>query len=83
VGLLSRAARTAQSEATESEDALEIGEQHLDLLPDMTRTLVGRCVCQASGDIARIIVEIAQQSTLPRVRTALRLGGAGLAIRLV
>jgi hypothetical protein len=33
---------TAQSEATESEDALEMGEQHPDLLPAMTRTFVGR-----------------------------------------
>ena len=32
--LVSRAARPPQSEATESEDALEMGEQHLHLLPD-------------------------------------------------
>ena len=35
-----------------------MSEQHLDLLPEMARTLVGRCVCQASGDIARVFVEV-------------------------
>ena len=34
-----------------------MSEQHLDLLPAMTRTLVGRRVCQASGNIPRIFVE--------------------------
>ena len=46
VGTVSRAARTAQSEAAEPQDAFEVSEQHLDLLPAMTRTLVGRPVCK-------------------------------------
>jgi|ERR1700722_11420091 hypothetical protein len=34
-----------------------MSEQHLDLLPEMTRTLVDRSVCQASSDIARVTEE--------------------------
>ena len=59
-----------------------MGEQHLDLLPAMTRTLIGRRVCQASGDVTRIFVEVTRHFTLRRVRAALRLEGAVLAIRL-
>ena len=59
-----------------------MGEKHLDLFPAMTRTLVGRRVCQASGDIARIFVEVTRHFALRRVRAALRLEGAALAIRL-
>jgi hypothetical protein len=50
-----------------------MGEQHLDLLPAMTRTLVGRRVCQASGDIARIFIEVTRHFTLRRVRAAFSL----------
>jgi hypothetical protein len=70
--LVSRAARTAQSEATESKDALEMGEQHLELLLAVTRTLAGRRVCQASDDITRIFVEVTRHFTLRRVRAALK-----------
>ena len=59
-----------------------MGEQHLDLLPSMTRTLIGRRVCQASGDIARIFIEVTRHFPLRRVRAALRLEGTLLAIRL-
>jgi ATP-dependent DNA ligase len=43
-----------------------VSEQHLDLLPAMTRTLVGRRVCQTSGNIPRIFVEITRHFTLRR-----------------
>jgi hypothetical protein len=59
-----------------------MSEQHLDLLPETTRTLVGRCVRQVSGDIARVFVEVTWHFTLRRVRAALCLEGAALAIRL-
>jgi len=59
-----------------------MGEQHLDLLPAMSRTLIGRRVCQASGNIPRIFVEITRHFTLRRVGTALWLDGAALAIGL-
>jgi hypothetical protein len=55
---VSCAVGTAQSEETESKDALEMGEQHLDLLPAIARTFVGRRVCQSSGDITSIFVEV-------------------------
>jgi hypothetical protein len=35
-----------------------VGEQHLDLLPAMTRTLAGGRICQDSGYITRIFVEV-------------------------
>jgi len=35
-----------------------MSEQHLNLLPEVTRALVGRCVCQAASDIARVLVEV-------------------------
>jgi hypothetical protein len=50
-----------------------MGEQHLDLLPEVARTLIGRRVCQASGDIARIFVEVTRHFTLQRAWAALRL----------
>jgi transposase len=64
------------------EDTLEMSEQHLDLLPAMTRTLVGRCGCQTSSDIARVFVKVTWHFTLRCVRAALRLEGAALAVRL-
>ena len=48
-----------------------MSEQHLDLLPAMTRTLVGRRICQASSDVARVFVEVTWHFTLRRVRAAL------------
>lgn len=59
-----------------------MGEQHLNLLPAMARALVGRRVCQASGDITSIFVEVTWHFALRCVRTALRLEGTALAIRL-
>jgi hypothetical protein len=42
---VSRAAGTAQPEATEPENALQMSEQHLDLLSAMPGSFVTWCVC--------------------------------------
>ena len=47
-----------------------MSKQHLDLLPEMTRTPVGRCVCQVSSNVARVLVEVTWDFTLRRVRAA-------------
>ena len=62
---------TFQPELVEAQYALEVGEQ--------TFFPVGGRICQESGYITRIFVE---HFPLRRVRAALRLEGAALAIRL-
>ena len=80
--LVSGALRSAQAQTAELEDALEMGKEHLDLLAPMPRTLIGRRVRQSPGDIARILVYVARHLALWRVRTALDLERAILAVGL-
>ena len=49
------AAWAAQSESAQSEDALEMGEEHLDLFPE----LAGERVLVCFGDVARLRALIA------------------------
>ncbi len=80
--LVSGALRSAQAQTAEFEDAFEVGEEHLDLLAPMPRTLIGRRVRQSPGHIARILVDVARHLALWRVRTALDLESAVLAVGL-
>ena len=54
--LVAGAAGAAQPQPIELQDALEVGEQHLDLLALVARALEGRRVGQSAGDVARVLV---------------------------
>jgi hypothetical protein len=49
-----------QSEATEPEDALEMGEQHLDALAVATGLLEGLGLGERSSHVAGVLVDVAQ-----------------------
>ena len=75
------AARAAQSKSAESQDALEVGKQHLDPLAITARLLKRRGVGKCSGDIAGILMDAARDFALGRFRTASRLQRARAAVR--
>src|SRR5207344_1269664 len=54
------AARATQPKATEPEDALQVGEQHLDALAVAARLLEGLGLSQRTSDIARIFIDAAR-----------------------
>lgn len=68
--LVTGAAWTSQSEPTEPEDALEVGEQHLDLLSPVPRTFIGRRVGKGPGHVASVLVEGARDLAGRGVRAA-------------
>ena len=66
--LVAGAVRTSQSQALEPQDALEVGEQHLDLLPPVTGASIGRRVGESARHVAGVFVEIARDLAGGRVR---------------
>src|SRR5690606_6911840 len=77
--LVAGAAWTAQSEPTEPEDALEVGEQHLDLLATMSRAFIGGGACQGTGNVAGVFVEVSRDLAGRGVRATSRLESAAVA----
>lgn len=55
-----RTTGAAQAQPAELEDALEVGEQHLNALALATRLVKGRRVVEGPGDIAGILMDIAR-----------------------
>ncbi len=64
---------TAQAQPAEPQDALEMGKQHLDFLAFIAGAGEGRCACQRSGNIARLLMDIARDFPRWRVRATARL----------
>ena len=56
---VARAAWTAQSETSETEDAFEVGEEHLDLLPELHGYVVLLGFGDIAGDLASVLVLLA------------------------
>ena len=60
----------SKAQPTKMENALEVGEEHLDFLPSMPAPLVGRRSCDGTCDITAVFVEIARDLAAWRVRAA-------------
>ena len=73
VELVARAVRPSQSQPIKPQNALEMGEQHLDLFALTARGLVGLGLGDLTRKIARTLVDGARDFAGGRVRTALRL----------
>src|ERR1700730_16038695 len=56
-------------------------KQHLDLFPLAARSLVGLGLSDVAGHVARTFVDRAQHLAMRLGRAALRLEGAGIAVR--
>jgi hypothetical protein len=69
-----------QAQPSEPENALEMGEQHLDALSITARLLECFGLCHCAGNIAGRLVEAARDSAHRRLRTALRFERAASAI---
>lgn len=80
--LIAGATWSAQSEPSEPEDALEVGEQHLDLLAPVPGTFIGRRVGQGSGHFASILVDVPRDLAGWGVRAAPELEGTSIAVSL-
>jgi hypothetical protein len=52
------AARTSQTQSDEAQDALEVGEQHLDLFAIVTRLRIGPCFSECAGNIACLLIDV-------------------------
>jgi hypothetical protein len=79
--LILRTARSAQPEAAESQDALEMGKQHFDALSLATGSFEGLCAGERTGNIAGIFMNAARDFARRLLRTASHLVRAGVAIR--
>src|ERR1700722_15195376 len=75
-------ARPAEAQSVEPEDALQVSEQHLDLLSFATGDGVGLGLCDCAGLVASGFVNGARDLACGRVWAALRLERAGLAVVL-
>jgi len=76
------AAQAAQPEAVELEDALHVGEGHLDLLAFMPGALESGCVGKGAGLLSYRLIDVAGHPAVWRIRTAALLHGAVSAIGL-
>src|SRR6476660_6698320 len=65
------AAGPAQAEPAESEDALEVGKQHLDALAVTAGLLEGLCLGERSSHVAGVLVDVAQNAPRWHVGAAL------------
>ena len=65
-----RAGRSAQSQPPQSENALQVREQHLDLLAITPRLLIRGGLGDGAGDITRGLVDAARDLALRRARAA-------------
>lgn len=70
-------ARAAQPKPAEPEDALEVGEQHLDALALTAGLLEGLCPGERSRHVAGVLVDIPQDATRGHVGAALGFERAG------
>jgi hypothetical protein len=59
------AARSAQSQSAEPQDALQVREQHLDALALTARLLEGARLGYRTGHIARFLIDAAQETAVP------------------
>ena len=80
--LIFGSARPAEAQSVEPEDALQMSEQHLDLLSFATGDGVGLGLCNRAGLVASGFVNGARDLACGRVWAALRLERAGLAVVL-
>jgi hypothetical protein len=72
---------TPQAQASEPKDSFEMGEQHLNLFPKTTGSLVfGRCG-ESASDVSSVLVQITRDLAGDRVRAALRFEFADVAIQ--
>src|SRR5690348_3170890 len=76
------AAGPSQSQPVELQDALQVREQHLDLLPLAPRGLVGRGCGDVASEIARPFVDRARHLARGRLRAAPGLERTGVAVVL-
>jgi hypothetical protein len=58
--LVAGTARTAQSQAIEAQDALQVGEQHLDFLPLPPRAAIGVGLGDVAGQVTSSFVDAAR-----------------------
>jgi hypothetical protein len=80
--LVLRAARITEAEPTELEDALEMGEQHLDPLTLVPGLLEGWGAGQRSDEVAGILIDVPRDLGLRRVGTATRFKRTRMAVEL-
>ena len=78
--MVAGAGEAAQPEAVEFEDPFHVGEGDLDFLAFVPGAFEGRRLGQGADAIADRLVDIAGKPAMRRVRTALRLQGAAIAI---
>lgn len=72
---------TPQAQAGKAQDALEMGEQHLDFLPTTARLLVLRRCGKRTGCVAGVFVQIPGDLAGDIVRAALRFEFANVAVQ--
>ena len=80
--LIFGSARPAEAQSVEPEDALQMSEQHLDLLSFATGDGVGLGLCSRAGLVASGFVNGARDLARRNVRAAFWLERAGLAVVL-
>jgi len=76
------AVRSAQAEASQSDNALEMREQHLDLFALASGLFIGRRSDQGSGDVPCSFIDAARDFANRLLRTASNLQGTRRAIEL-
>jgi hypothetical protein len=72
---------TPEAQAGKAQDALEMGEQHLDLLPTTTRLHVLRSCSKRTGHVAGVFVQISRDLAGDIVGAALRFEFADVAVQ--
>jgi hypothetical protein len=80
--LVASTARTAQSQAIEAQDALEVGEQHLDFLPLSPRRAIGVGLGDGAGHVTSALVDAARHLARRLLGTAALFEAAEVAVVL-
>jgi hypothetical protein len=80
--LIASTARTAQSQAIEAQDALQVGEQHLDFLPMPPRAAIGVGLGGVVGQVTSTFVNATRHLPGRLLAAAARLEAAGVAVIL-
>ena len=81
--LVLRALWSTQAKAAELEDALEVGEQHLDLLSFAPGLLVVRRGMDRPGDVSCVLVDVARDLAMRRLGAASLFKRAWVAVGLL